>query len=132
MLHVNPIGLFKGGQAARDAAVLVAHHFVTGSIFATLFLLTNNLAVPIIAHALFDLCVFYGTHLQVTTQMECALNKALMPVAPASLEAKWRGQRGDKFLRGARESSCLADSNRDGVLLREELRIALCSYGACN
>ena len=129
VLHVNPLGLFKGGDAAKDALVLVLYQIVTGSVFAALFVLTQNLAVPIIAHALFDFYVFFGTHLTVTTQMEYAREESRMPIAPQSIEAKWRSQRGDKFLLGARESFYLADSNRDGELSREELRIALYSYG---
>jgi membrane protease YdiL (CAAX protease family) len=130
VLHINPIALFRGGgEGAKDAAVLVAYQIVTGSVFAALLLLTDNLAVPIIAHALFDCYVFFATHLQVTSQMQYARSEALMPVAPAGVEAKWRQRRGDGFLLVARESFYLADSNRDGVLSRPELRIALYSYG---
>ena len=46
-LHVNPFSLFKGGKGFKDAVVLIAYQLVTGSIFAALFVLTNNLAVPI-------------------------------------------------------------------------------------
>lgn len=129
-LHVNPLSLFNNrGEGFKDALVLVVYQLVTGSIFATLFLLTNNLAVPIIAHSLYDCYVFLAAHLQVTTQMEYARKESLMPVAPSSTEAKWRQKRGDRFLLGARESFFLADINRDGVLSREEVRIALYSYG---
>jgi len=129
VLHVNPLGLLKGRQAALDAAVLVAYQLVTGSVFCGLFLLTHNLAVPIISHAIFDGYVFLGTHLVVTTQMEYAQNQALMPVAADRVEAKWRRERGDEFLMECKETFYLADSNRDGVLSRQELRIALYSYG---
>ena len=128
-LHVNPLSLFKGGEGFKDALVLITYQLVTGSIFAALFVLTNNLAVPIVAHILYDCYVFCAAHLQVTTQMEYARNESLMPVAPSGTEAKWRKKRGEKFLLGARESFYLADANRDGVLSREEVRIALYSYG---
>ena len=128
VLHVNPLGFFNGKEAAQDAAVLVRYQILTGSIFATLYVFTGNLAVPIVAHALFDFYVFFFTHLNVTTQMEYAANEAAMPVAPRGVEAKWKAERGEQFITGCKETFYLADTNRDGVLSREELRIALYSY----
>lgn len=136
-LHLNPLPLVKSlgskeafQDAATDAGVLIAYQLVTGAGFAMVYLLSGqNLAAPIITHTLFDFYVFFASHLMVTTQMEYARRESLMPVAPRSIEAKWRQQRGEGFLLGAREAFYLADSNRDGVLSREELRIALYSYG---
>lgn len=129
VLHVNPLGFFNGKEAAQDAAVLVCYQILTGSVFAALYVFTGNLAVPIVAHALFDFYVFFFTHLNVTTQMEYAANEAAMPVAGRGIEAKWKAERGEKFITGCKETFYLADTNRDGVLSREELRIALYSYG---
>mmetsp|Transcript_6077 Transcript_6077/g.11914 ORF Transcript_6077/g.11914 Transcript_6077/m.11914 type:complete len:390 (+) Transcript_6077:86-1255(+) len=130
VLHVNPIALFRGGkEGAKDAAVLIVYQLLTGTCFALLYVLTGNLAVSVLTHAFFDFYVFYGTHLIVTTQMDYARDQSLMPVATGSLESKWQKKRGDKFVLGARETFYLADSNRDGELSREELRIALYSYG---
>ena len=129
-LHVNPIGLFRGGQQGlKDTATLIAYQLVTGSWFAIVYLATNNLAVPVLTHGFFDFYVFFATHLMVTGQMKYARERALMPVATGSVEAKWRQARGDDFLLMARETYYLADTNKDGVLSREELRIALYSYG---
>ena len=129
VLHVNPLGIFNGKEAAQDAAVLLCYQILTGSVFAALYVFTGNLAVPIVAHALFDFYVFFFTHLHVTTQMEYAANEASMPVAGRGVEAKWKAERGEKFITGCKETFYLADTNRDGVLSREELRIALYSYG---
>ena len=129
VLHINPIATFRGGlNGLRDATVLVAYQVATGAWFATLGLLSQNLAVPIIAHALFDFYVFFATHLVVTKQMEYA--RAQVQKGPGSAaENKWRQERGADFVLGARETFYLADTNRDGVLSRAELRIALYSYG---
>lgn len=131
ILHINPIALIRGGiEGIQDAIVLVLYQLVTGAWFATLYILSGNLAVSIITHSFFDTYVFFGTHLIVSSQMEYARNQAIMPVASNSnLEAKWQQKRGERFVLGARETFYLADSNRDGVLSREELRIALYSYG---
>jgi hypothetical protein len=61
--------------------------------------------------------------------MDYARKQATMPVAPNSTESKWKRARGDNFILGARQVFYLADTNKDGVLSREELRIALYSYG---
>ena len=130
VLHVNPIALFRGGkEGVKDAAVLIAYQLLTGAWFALLYVSTDNLAVPIFAHAFFDFYVFYGTHLILTNQMEYARDQSLMPVANGGVESKWQNKRGDRFVLGARETFFLADNNRDGELSREELRIALYSYG---
>ena len=37
----------------------------TGATFALLYVMSGNLAVPILAHSLYDCYTFYGTHLEV-------------------------------------------------------------------
>lgn len=127
LLHTNPLGFFKGGEAAKDNAVLLTFQLVTGSIFMALFLLTQNLAVPIIAHALYDFYTFFNTHLQVTEQMDYAREQSQLPSAKE--ETKWKKARGEKFVQEARQTFYLMDTNKDGVLSRREVRIALSSYG---
>jgi membrane protease YdiL (CAAX protease family) len=129
ILHINPISLFKGGEATEDNLVLLAFQLVTGSIFAALFLTTNNLAVPIIAHALYDFYTLFKTHLEITSQMDYAQGQANMPSASLAAESKWQVQRGGQFVQEAREMFYLMDTNQDGVLSRKELRVALFSYG---
>jgi len=129
VLHTNPLSLFKGGDAAKDNAVLLVFQLVTGSIFMTLFLTTHNLAVPIIAHALYDFYTFFNTHLQVTGQMEYAKTESRLPSASFLEETKWKTARGESFIQEARQTFYLMDTNQDGVLSRKELRIALASYG---
>ena len=128
-LHTNPTGFFKGGDAFKDNAVLFGFQMVTGSIFAALYLTTHNLAVPIVAHALYDTYTFYASHLQVTRQMEYAKTEATMPSARYEVEQKWIKKRGEDFVQEARQSFYLMDTNQDGELSRKELRIALFSYG---
>jgi len=129
VLHANPLSFFQGRESAQDALVLISYQILTGSVFAALLLLTGNLAVPVISHSLFDFYVFFFTHITVTTQIQYAANEASMPIAPRSIEAKWQAKRGEEFLIGCKETFYLSDTNRDGVLSREELRIALYSYG---
>jgi membrane protease YdiL (CAAX protease family) len=130
-LHTNPGSFLKGGDAARDNAVLLALQLVNGGIFALLYLTTDNLAVPIVAHALYDLYIFYKTHLvDVAGQMEYASRESMMPsFSSPALENKWIQQKGEDFVRGVKETFYLMDTNRDGVLSRKELRVALFSYG---
>lgn len=128
-LHVNPEGFFKGRAAATDAGILLALQLCTGATFAGLYLATGNLAVPIVSHALYDFYTFYKTHLVVTTQMEYAVRNLEMDASPSAIEEKWIDMRGDTFVREARQTFYLMDTNRDGTVSREELRVALYSYG---
>lgn len=131
VLHTNPTSLFKGGEAALDNFVLLALQFVNGSIFAFLYLSTGNLAVPIIAHGLYDFYTFYKTHMvDVAGQMTYASRESMMPnISNRALEKKWIQERGENFVQSVKESFYLMDTNRDGVLCRKELRVALFSYG---
>ncbi|KAG7351447.1 CAAX protease self-immunity-domain containing protein [Nitzschia inconspicua] len=130
-LHTNPQAFLKGGEAFLDNFVLFCLQFVNGSIFAFLYLSTGNLAVPIIAHALYDFYTFYKTHLvDVAGQMQYASEEAMMPnIKNKALERKWIAERGEDFVNGVKQSFFLMDTNRDGVLSPRELRIALFSYG---
>lgn len=128
-LHTNPVGFLKGGDAAKDNAVLLGFQLVTGSIFASLYLTTHNLAVPILAHALYDAYTFYVGHLQVSGQMAYAEREVTMPSATFAVEKKWNDDRGEGFVQEARQTFYLMDTNQDGVLSRKELRVALFSYG---
>mmetsp|Transcript_28626 Transcript_28626/g.61385 ORF Transcript_28626/g.61385 Transcript_28626/m.61385 type:complete len:450 (-) Transcript_28626:186-1535(-) len=131
VLHTNPLGFFKGGEAFVDNFVLLVLQFINGAIFAFLYLLTGNLAVPIITHSLYDLYTFYKTHLvDVAGQMKYAEEEALMPICSSKpIEKKWIKKRGEDWLKEAKQSFYLMDTNRDGELSRKELRIAMYSYG---
>lgn len=131
ILHTNPLAFFKGGEAFVDNSVLFILQCVNGGIFALLYLATGNLAVPIITHALYDFYTFYKTHMvDVAGQMSYAENEALMPICTSkAVEQKWVTDRGEEFVRGVKQTFYLMDTNRDGVLSRKELRIALFSYG---
>ena len=131
VLHTNPLSFFKGGEAFLDNFVLLILQIINGAIFAFLYLSTGNLAVPIITHALYDLYTFYKTHLvDVAGQMEYAEEEILMPICSSNtVENKWVTERGEDWLKGAKQSFYLMDTNRDGVLSRKELRVALYSYG---
>lgn len=131
VLHTNPASFFKGGEASLDNLVLFALQFVNGSIFAVLYLSTGNLAVPIITHGLYDFYTFYKTHMvDVAGQMSYAGRESMMPsFSNRALEKKWIQERGEDFVQGVKQSFYLMDTNRDGVLCRKELRVALFSYG---
>ena len=130
-LHTNPLSFFKGGEAFIDNFVLFILQIINGGIFAFLYLITGNLAVPIITHALYDLYTFYKTHLiDVAGQMEYAEAETLMPICSSNaVEKKWITERGEDWLKNAKQSFYLMDTNRDGELSRKELRVALYSYG---
>lgn len=130
-LHTNPLSFFKGGDAFLDNAVLLSLQLVNGAAFAILYLATGNLAVSILAHALYDFYTFYKTHMvDVAGQMEYARDKRDMPTfADPKLEQRWINERGADFVNGVKQTFYLMDTNRDGVLSRKELRVALYSYG---
>ena len=87
--------------------------------------------MSIITHALYDFYTFYKTHLvDVAGQMTYAKEQSLMPICSSkAVENKWIIERGEAWLREAKQSFYLADTNKDGELSRKELRIALYSYG---
>ena len=131
VLHTNPLGLFKSVEAFLDNFALLILQIINGGIFAALYVVTGNLAVPIVTHALYDLYTFYKTHIvDVAGQMEYAEEESLMPICSSnSIEEKWVNKYGEAWLKEAKEAFFLMDTNRDGELSRKELRIALYSYG---
>ena len=133
LLHTNPLGFFKSREAALDNLVLLLLQIVNGGTFCALYLATGyDLAVPIVAHTLYDLYIFYKTHLvEVAGQLEYAQREATsaLPNPTRDIETKWRTKRGQEFVQEAKQSFYLMDTNQDGVLSRKELRIALFSYG---
>mmetsp|Transcript_16760 Transcript_16760/g.34537 ORF Transcript_16760/g.34537 Transcript_16760/m.34537 type:complete len:413 (-) Transcript_16760:2450-3688(-) len=131
VLHTNPLAFFKGKEAFVDNSALLLLQMINGGIFALLYLFTGNLVVPIISHTLYDLYIFYKTHLvDVAGQMEYAKEEALMPICSSNrIEEKYVTKYGEEWLKEMKESFYLMDTNRDGELSRKELRIALYSYG---
>ena len=91
VLHTNPSAFFKGKDAFIDNFALLILQIINGGTFALLYLLTGNLVVPIITHTLYDLYIFYKTHLvDVAGQMEYAEEEALMPFCSSNqIETKW-------------------------------------------
>ncbi|CAB9512749.1 expressed unknown protein [Seminavis robusta] len=131
ILHTNPASFVQGDKDAKlDNIVLFGLQLINGSWFAFLYLTTGNLAVSILAHALYDFYTFYKTHMvDVAGQMEYAARESEMPDVSPALQKKWVAERGEDFVTGVQESFYLMDTNRDGVLSRKELRVALFSYG---
>jgi len=131
VLHTNPASFFKGGEAAADNLVLLNFQLINGAIFAALYLGTGNLAVPIITHGLYDFYTFYKTHMvDVAGQMAYAKNESKIPkFSNKANELRWKAQKGENFVNGVQESFYLMDTNKDGVLSRKEIRVALFSYG---
>lgn len=117
--HISPVLSF-------DTLVLFCLQLATGFSFGFLFVLTGNLASPIIAHFLYDLYTLYETHLSVTDQIAYA-ESADMPVGAS--ESKWRSLKGDEFVDLARQAYFLTDTNRDGQISPSELRMAFFSMG---
>ena len=126
--HINPLALGKetlllwrlcGNQPRRVDGVGVdavdrSHRFAlqvfTGTSFTLLAFATGGLAAPIVAHCLYDWYTFYESHLAVTGQMEYSVEE---------------GGRDDALKREFR----FIDTNRDGKISPDELRIALFSFG---
>jgi membrane protease YdiL (CAAX protease family) len=133
ILHTNPLSFIQGSKEAKlDNFVLLLLQLVNGSYFAWLYLSTNNnLAVPIVTHAAYDFYTFYKTHIvDVGGQMDYASRASTMPQYKSrQLVQKWTTERGIDFVKGVQQTFYLMDTNRDGVLSRKELRIALFSYG---
>ncbi|MGK3757265.1 MAG: membrane protease YdiL (CAAX protease family), partial [Bacillariaceae sp.] len=129
VLHTNPLSFFKGGDAFMDNFALLILQIVNGAIFALLFVVSGNLAVPIITHTLYDLYTFYKTHMvDVAGQMQYA--EEAMPICSSNtVEKKWISERGEDWLREAKQSFYLMDTNQDGELSRKELRVAMYQYG---
>lgn len=131
ILHTNPLAFFKGKEAVADNLTLLTLQIINGSIFALLYILSGNLAVPILTHALYDFYTFYKTHLvDVAGQMEYAEREAAMPFCSSNkIEQMWIEERGEEWLTDTKQSFYLMDTNMDGAISRKELRIALYSYG---
>jgi len=129
-----------------DIVVLFGFQCVTGLTFALCFIGTGgNLAVPIITHTLYDFYTFYKTHYVVTTQMEYATALVQPPeevndntwfpsffrstTKEEDEERRWSTLYGTNYVKDIRTAFYYyMDTNRDGVLSRKELRIALNSY----
>ena len=102
--HINPLALGK------ETLLLFALQVFTGTSFTLLAFATGGLAAPIVAHCLYDWYTFYESHLAVTGQMEYSVEE---------------GGRDDALKREFR----FIDTNRDGKISPDELRIALFSFG---
>ena len=126
--HINPLALGKEtlllfvsasegprrvdgvGVDAVDRSHRFALQVFTGTSFTLLAFATGGLAAPIVAHCLYDWYTFYESHLAVTGQMEYSVEE---------------GGRDDALKREFR----FIDTNRDGKISPDELRIALFSFG---
>lgn len=133
ILHTNPTGFFKGKESFVDNSVLLALQTFNGGIFALLYLgAGENLAVPILAHALYDTYTFYKTHMvDVAGQMDYARSQSNKNNNNNSspTETRWITQKGPDFVQQAKQAFYLMDTNKDGVVSPRELRISLYSYG---
>lgn len=131
VLHTNPLGAFKNKEAFVDNLTLLALQLFNGGTFCLLYLLSGNLAVSIVAHAVYDFYTFYKTHVvDVAGQMDYAASEASMPTCSTKrVENAWLNERGEEWLAAAKRSFYLMDTNRDGMLSRKELRIALYGIG---
>lgn len=131
ILHTNPLGFFKSRDGFIDNSTLLILQLINGSTFCFLYIVTGNLAVSIITHALYDTYTFYKTHLvDVAGQMEYAERETLLPTCSSDkIEQKWIENRGEQWLKDAKQAFYLMDTDMDGTLSRKELRIALYSYG---
>lgn len=130
-LPVCAKGFFtKNPDQLLDNFVLLVLQIINGGWFATLYLATDNLAVPIVAHAVYDFYTFYKTHMvDVAGQMEYAAQESDMPEFSRNVANKWVRERGEDFVKGVQQSFYLMDTDRNGMLSPKELRIALFSYG---
>ena len=112
---------------------------MTGFWFGAIFVVSGfNLFAPSAVHAIYDAFTLLETHVRVTGQIEYAEQQASGAREPAdssdsvweevkSLEETGGVQRG--FERYLRVLFYMSDSDRDGVIDREELGVALRQFG---
>ena len=120
--------------------MIFAHRFAlqvfTGTSFTLLAFATGGLAAPIVAHCLYDWYTFYESHLAVTGQMEYSVEEGgcLCGNQPVRWVPGDGGRRNFDFYTGGRDDALkrefrFIDTNRDGKISPDELRIALFSFG---
>ena len=63
VLHTNPLAFFRGREAFIDNGILLILQIINSSAFALMYVLSGNLAVPILAHAVYNCYIFYKTHI---------------------------------------------------------------------
>ena len=83
VLHTNPLGFFKGGDAFIDNGVLLILQILNGAIFACLYVLSGNLVVPIVTHTL------YGKQEKKYTRMIITLLSLFFSVMPIENQTKF-------------------------------------------
>ena len=108
--------------------------FFFGLYFAALYVVTGEITVPIIAHALYDTSVFFDTHMALTSQLEYARtsmppSKRALQMDQGGMSARWKARLGSDFVEKVRQTFLLMDSDRDGFLSQRELRTGLRSFG---
>jgi hypothetical protein len=150
---LDPMG--QAGLAASTLSFAVAHlsfgggfkenlvtlllQTVTGFWFGAVFVVSGfNLFAPAAVHAVYDAFTLLETHVRVTGQIEYAEQKASVALEPAdSSDSVWGDvsfledagdvQRG--FERYLRVLFYMSDSDRDGVIDKGELGVALRQFG---
>lgn len=109
----------------REALVVFCLQFTNGLICGSSYMLTGDLAVPIIAHAIYDCFTLYSTHLKVTSQLAYATK----PRAATRSERKMKRRFGTKLVDDAKQTFYLMDSDRNGQVSPRELTKGLNSFG---
>lgn len=127
LAHVNFLGGLKD-ILSKDTGVTVALQSVTGLWFGTLALVTGQLGAAIIAHGVYDAATLYATHVSATRAIAKASARGLAAFGQPVL-ARWRAARGDKWVEHAASLFFLLDSDEDGEVSVEELRLGGATYG---
>ncbi|KAK3279218.1 hypothetical protein CYMTET_12886 [Cymbomonas tetramitiformis] len=121
-----------GGDFTKEAAVLVALQSGYGLAFGACYLLTGgSLLAPIAAHWAYDFWTLLGTHLLVSTQVKYAnaeVKETPEEAADVAAIAK-QFELEERFVRLTRVVFLWLDTDRDGLLDTNELRIGLCAMG---
>jgi membrane protease YdiL (CAAX protease family) len=127
LAHVNVLG---GPReiASRETGVTVAMMTANGAWFGFLSLLTGQLGAAIVAHALYDAITLYTTHVSLTAQIESATARALASLSEPVL-VRWKATRGLEFAHQGALLFHLLDTDKDGSVGLQELRLAGATHG---
>mmetsp|Transcript_22507 Transcript_22507/g.31318 ORF Transcript_22507/g.31318 Transcript_22507/m.31318 type:complete len:417 (+) Transcript_22507:227-1477(+) len=125
-----------GGDRTKEGALLVALQTFYGLMFGGACLLSGGgLVAPVAAHFLYDFWTFMGTHLLVTGQVEYSMSKMRsyepdsLDVAEVVAKLKRKYRLKDRFVNLTRSVFLWIDTNKNGFLDVNELRVALCAFG---
>lgn len=128
-LHLNP----RQVRPSAEAAVTLGLQFTTGAWLGVVAQTPRlgGLGGAIIAHALYDFCTFYATHLAVTSQYEYARVEARRDMSDSIAAARWAQSHPlqAQFVRDAAYLFHFCDADRNLGVAPHEVIAGLRTYG---